>query len=45
MRTELENPLQHPRLFAVLAALTAFMLVGYAVVYSFAGLRLELERE
>jgi hypothetical protein len=29
----------------VLGALTAFLLVGYAVVYTFAGLRLELERE
>jgi uncharacterized membrane protein len=45
VRTELENPLQHPRLLAVLAALTAFLLVGYAVVYAFAGMRLELERE
>jgi hypothetical protein len=25
--------------------LTGFLLVGYAVLYSFAGLRLELERE
>jgi uncharacterized membrane protein len=45
VRTELENPLQHPRLVAVLVALTAFLLVGYAVLYSFAGMRLELERE
>jgi uncharacterized membrane protein len=45
VRTELENPLQHPRLVAVLGALTAFLLVGYAVVYTFAGMRLELERE
>jgi hypothetical protein len=29
----------------VLFALTAFLLVGYAVVYAFAGMRLELERE
>jgi uncharacterized membrane protein len=45
VRTELENPLQHPRLVAVLGALTAFLLVGYAVVYAFAGMRLELEGE
>jgi uncharacterized membrane protein len=45
VRTELENPLQHPRLVAVLGALTAFLLVGYAVLYTFAGMRLELERE
>ena len=45
VRTELENPLEHPRLVAVLAALTAFLLVGYAVLYTFAGMRLELERD
>jgi len=28
-----------------LVALTGFLLVGYVVVYAFAGLRLELERE
>jgi uncharacterized membrane protein len=43
--TQLENPFQHPRMIAVLLALTAFLLVGYAVLYAFAGLRLELERE
>jgi uncharacterized membrane protein len=42
---QVENPLQHPRMIAVLFALTAFLLVGYAVVYAFAGMRLELERE
>jgi uncharacterized membrane protein len=42
---QLENPLQHPRMIAVLLALTAFLLVGYAVLYAFAGMRLELERD
>src|SRR5437867_7045341 len=42
---QLENPLSHPRMIAVLIVLTGFLLVGYAVVYSFAGLRLQLERE
>jgi uncharacterized membrane protein len=42
---QLENPLSHPRMVAVLIVLTGFLLVGYAVVYSFAGLRLQLERE
>jgi uncharacterized membrane protein len=36
---------ESPRMAAVLVALTTFLLVGYAVVYAFAGLRLELERE
>lgn len=39
---QLENPLQHPRMVAVLVVLTAFLLVGYAVLYAFVELRLEL---
>jgi uncharacterized membrane protein len=42
---QVENPFHHPRMIAVLLALTAFLLVGYAVLYTFAGMRLELERE
>ena len=42
---DLENPFAHPRMIGVLLALTCFLLVGYGVVYSFAALRLELERE
>jgi uncharacterized membrane protein len=42
---QVENPFQQPRMVAVLFALTAFLLVGYAVLYAFAGMRLELERE
>jgi uncharacterized membrane protein len=38
VRTQLENPFQHPRMVAVLVALTAFLLVGYSVVYAFAAL-------
>jgi uncharacterized membrane protein len=41
----IESPFQHPLMLAVLLALTAFLLVGYAVLYAFAGMRLELERE
>jgi uncharacterized membrane protein len=39
------DPFAHPRMVGVLVVLTGFLLVGYAVVYAFAGLRLELERE
>lgn len=44
-REQLENPFQHPRIAGVLLALTLFLLVGYAVLYAFAGLRLQLERD
>ena len=43
--TELENPFSHPRLVAALVVLTAALTIGYLVVYSAAGTRLELERE
>ncbi|HEY6030009.1 MAG TPA: DUF1361 domain-containing protein [Gaiellaceae bacterium] len=39
--SQLEDPFQHPRMIAALAALTAFLLVGYAVLYAFTELRLE----
>jgi uncharacterized membrane protein len=42
---QLENPFQHPLMLAALAALTAFLLVGYVVVYAFAGVRLQLEHD
>lgn len=42
--SQLENPFQHPRMAAALVALTAFLCVGYLVLYAFAGLRPELER-
>jgi uncharacterized membrane protein len=45
IRNQLENPFQHPLMIAVLLALTAFLLVGYVVLYAFAGMRLELERD
>jgi uncharacterized membrane protein len=41
--TELENPFQHPRLVASLLVLTASLTVGYMVVYSAVGTRLELD--
>jgi uncharacterized membrane protein len=42
IRHDLENPFQHPRLFASLFALTASLTVAYAILYSFAGVRMEL---
>ena len=42
---QLDNPFEHPRLVATLIVLTGFLTVAYAVLYSFAGLRLELERD
>jgi len=41
---DLENPFEHPRLFASLIALTASLTVAYTILYSFAGVRMELER-
>jgi uncharacterized membrane protein len=43
--TRLENPLHHPRIAGSLVVLTTFLTVAYAVFYSFAGLRLQLERD
>jgi uncharacterized membrane protein len=42
--TQLENPVQQPRLVGVLGLLTAFMLIGYVVVCSFAGFQHHAER-
>lgn len=42
--SEIENPLQHPRMIAALLLLTAFLLVGYLVIYALAELRLDLPR-
>jgi uncharacterized membrane protein len=42
---DLENPFSHPRLVAALLALTAALTVGYLIVYSAVGTRLELERD
>jgi len=44
IRTDLENPFQHPRLFGSLLVLTASLTVAYTVLYCFAGVRLELSR-
>jgi uncharacterized membrane protein len=41
---QLENPLHQPRLIGVLGLLTAFMLIAYATVRSFAGLQPGAER-
>jgi len=43
VRAQLEA--ESPKMAVALVALTGFLLVGYSVVYAFAGLRLELERE
>jgi len=45
INANLEDPLQHPRLIASLLVLTTSLTIGYLVVYSFAGARLELERD
>jgi hypothetical protein len=42
--TQVENPVQQPRLLGVLGLLTAFMLIGYVAVCSFAGFRHRVER-
>src|SRR5215210_2719956 len=44
IRTELEDPVRHPRLAASLIVLTAALSLGYLVVYAAAGVRLELDR-
>ena len=41
IRQELHSPLHDPKMVAALLALTAFLLVGYLVVYAFAALGLE----
>ena len=43
--TDLENPFRQPRLVAAMFALTAALTVGYLIVYSAVGTRLELERD
>ena len=43
--TQLENPLHQPRLIGVIGLLTAFMLIAYAVVCSFAAFQHRVERE
>ena len=45
VRNDLENPFQHPRLFAALVVLTGALTVAYLVVYSAVGAQLELERD
>jgi uncharacterized membrane protein len=44
IRAQIDNPLTEPRLVASLVALTVSLSVGYVVLYSFAGLRSELDR-
>jgi uncharacterized membrane protein len=43
--TQLENPLHQPRLIGVLGLLTAFMLIAYVVVCSFAAFQSRVERQ
>jgi uncharacterized membrane protein len=45
LRTQLENPFQHPRLLGSLVVLTGFLSVAYFVLYSVAGVTVEFERE
>jgi len=42
VRQEINSPIHDPKMVAALLALTAFLLVGYLVVYAFAALRIEL---
>jgi uncharacterized membrane protein len=42
--TQLENPVEHPRIVGVLSLLTAFLLIAYAVVCSFASFRVAVDR-
>ena len=44
VRHQLENPFQHPRLLGTLVVLTAFLIVGYSVVYAFADAHLKLRK-
>jgi uncharacterized membrane protein len=45
INTQLENPLHHPRLAGSVLVLTSFLTAAYAIFYSFAGLRLHIERD
>jgi uncharacterized membrane protein len=45
IREDLENPVQHPRLFASLFVLTASLAVAYTLLYGLTGARLELDAD
>jgi uncharacterized membrane protein len=45
IHTKLENPFHHPRLIGSLVVLTSLLTVAYAIFYTFAGLRLQIERD
>jgi uncharacterized membrane protein len=42
IREEIDSPLHDPRMVVALLVLTAFLLVGYLILYAFAALRIEL---
>ena len=42
IREEIDSPLHDPKMVVALLVLTAFLLVGYLVLYAFAALRIEL---
>lgn len=42
IRQEIDSPIHDPKMVAALLVLTAFLLVGYLVLYAFAALRIEL---
>jgi uncharacterized membrane protein len=44
IRQEINSPRHDPKMIVALLALTAFLLVGYLVLYAFAALRLETHR-
>ena len=43
IRSELENPLTHPRLIGSLVVLSVALITGYSVLYGLVGARLELD--
>jgi uncharacterized membrane protein len=43
--TQVENPINHPRLIGTIGLLTAFLLLAYTIVRSFSDLRLGVDRE
>jgi hypothetical protein len=42
IRKEVDSPLHDPKMVVALLVLTAFLLVGYLVLYTFAALRVEI---
>jgi len=45
IREEVDSPLHDPKMVVALIVLTAFLLVGYLILYAFAALRIELAEQ